>query len=709
MDPSGGIPPPSFNLAALFGFRQTGEPRWKYEPPSLRKAELSDFAFDFTSLGRSPNDSPPVSAYTFHPPDTVSDPSFPPSHTIVQLPDGALDLEQGHGGRRSPNADTSSGEKGLDAVAAKGSTVGIDSPPVPSEPITHATKGSVLKAAESPPIDLDACLDKFRELVNAVPTDVKEQPGTFLHEAYKECCPDTFDAGSFCLLAFQHLREDDWPVTSILGCLSHPNVRLPHVYDRHGLRFMQFLEEKHLITPDYGCPGTHLIYKRLAEQLSDGLPASPGLSIRGTHDHDTSLRLLIRGLWHSSRSEDETLAEPVVELLRGVAHQLSDPRLSRLLRKFWKAPTMEPVRLCNLVVACVQEHTSTSVVLDVLECIPAPLLRSWSLSMPAMLLRSEKSLTDLKLGHQTLHFRKWFELLWRLDMRNDTRTSFEMPLFQYAFKSFANAWFNHRYPPHTLVTALMYALVGHASFAGDDRLCDFIKSYSQTLIAQHDTGTSLNGMLARLVSDLGKRSMPNHGVLELMIPYISEHKSFHSVSNLLERVHKCRSMISNTAFLNQYSQRVLEEIKEDTDSTRLGYNLNAFERLLHAQHALGVNTAVQDTRVEQAKARRSFEHILDRANAARIVPLAYRKVTADIPKEVQADLIHQFAHQYAMDRTRSCQQNFRSIKYLYRYLVTNELPIRPLFTQAAVDVCITRPLSEDRFVPQKKALWTSKI
>jgi hypothetical protein len=62
-----------------------------------------------------------------------------------------------------------------------------------------------------------------------------------------------------------------------------------------------------------------------------------------------------------------------------------------------------------------------------------------------------------------------------------------------------------------------------------------------------------------------------------------------------------------------------------------------------------------------------------------------------------------------MDRTRSIEQNWRSLRYLYMYLDIHELPIQPLFTKAIVSVCITRPLAENRFVSQKKAVWVCKL
>lgn len=39
MDAGGGMPVPLFNFGALFGRHQTGEPHWRYEPPTLRTEE----------------------------------------------------------------------------------------------------------------------------------------------------------------------------------------------------------------------------------------------------------------------------------------------------------------------------------------------------------------------------------------------------------------------------------------------------------------------------------------------------------------------------------------------------------------------------------------------------------------------------------------------------------------------------------------------
>ncbi|KAF1977104.1 hypothetical protein BU23DRAFT_453675 [Bimuria novae-zelandiae CBS 107.79] len=216
-------------------------------------------------------------------------------------------------------------------------------------------------------------------------------------------------------------------------------------------------------------------------------------------------------------------------------------------------------------------------------------------------------------------------------------------------------------------------------------------------------------MLARLMSDLTARSLPNHGVLELLIPYVEGHKSFHSISNLLERLVTNKTKLSSTTFLESYTDLLLEEISTESEITRLGYNLASFNRLLNAQLALGVADVHTKARFEAIRSHRLFCHILARANDASVVPLAYRNLTANIPKEVQADLVHQFAFQYATDRTRSIQQNWRSIRYLYFYLRIHDMAIRPLFTRTVVSVCITRPLAEKRFVAQKKAVWVCRL
>ena len=601
----------------------------------------------------------------------------------------------------------------------------------------HASlsRHAVPNAIESSPANVNARFQEFRSLVDGTSPDTHDTPwDSFLTITYLMCCPTTSDAGRFCLMVTRHLLETPWREKYVAQLISQPCIRLPDVSSSDGLELLQLLE-KHFLVPSlaHSLP-VRLVYERLAEQvqsvsdLSSRPSSSTAESAKGLPvDHDLNVRLLIRGCWRSALSNPDlqngrrhpanntrsSLSPSTVSLLNDVSHRLTTPDLAHRLRRIWQAlkkdASKAPQQLSNLMAACITDHSKISMALDLLETVPQIVLRDWIAAMSTARI-GDRPVPQLGRG-SPLYLKMWFELFYRLDTRSYATMSDQTSMCQYAFEQFASAFFHHDYPPFTLVAALQYALLRHRSFDGSasGRLIDYVES-STLISAQRDyKGIPLNGLLAELMSDLDKRSLPNHGVLELLVPYIHEHQKFYAITNLLKRLCRRKTKLSDATFLVTYTSQVFEEIKGETDGPRLGFNIACFSLLLKAQAALDVTTTEARARLETLQSRRFFSHVLDRAQDARIVPLAYHDLTPDLSKEAQTDIIHQFAHQYAMDRTRTIKQNWRSINYLYVYLRKHCLPIRPMFTQALVSACITRPLAENRFVPQKFAVWICRL
>jgi hypothetical protein len=222
-------------------------------------------------------------------------------------------------------------------------------------------------------------------------------------------------------------------------------------------------------------------------------------------------------------------------------------------------------------------------------------------------------------------------------------------------------------------------------------------------------------MLAKLVAALGEASLPNSGVLELMIPLLDQSAGMKSVLELLQRIQTSGSALSNTKSLKKYSAQVAGRIAiADTSSE---------QKRQHVAHALRtchhINQLLTDLNVDvrapvvalaRLQSRRQFDHIMRRAVDAKIVPLPLRNhLTVDLPSRAEVQLIHEFAYQYSLDRTRSHIQNWRSIYYLYKYIRQNRLRFDPRFTKAVLQVCIIRPLSENCFVGSRRLVWVCEL
>ncbi|KAF2272449.1 uncharacterized protein EI97DRAFT_470412 [Westerdykella ornata] len=119
----------------------------------------------------------------------------------------------------------------------------------------------------------------------------------------------------------------------------------------------------------------------------------------------------------------------------------------------------------------------------------------------------------------------------------------------------------------------------------------------------------------------------------------------------------------------------------------------------------GVNSvyAGHDIRVHHANVQ--FQAILDRARSANVLPPSYWNETIDAPSYRRAEIIHELAHRYSINHTRSSTHNWRAVKQLHRYLVSYDLPMKPLFTKALVRICLAEAMTRNKFVNGKTMAW----
>ncbi|KAF2018497.1 hypothetical protein BU24DRAFT_172213 [Aaosphaeria arxii CBS 175.79] len=122
-----------------------------------------------------------------------------------------------------------------------------------------------------------------------------------------------------------------------------------------------------------------------------------------------------------------------------------------------------------------------------------------------------------------------------------------------------------------------------------------------------------------------------------------------------------------------------------------------------------IDREVVSTILYALKARRQFNHILARAKEARVLPLAVDDERFESLITARNSLIHQIAYQYSLETTRSRRQNWRSIHYLYEYLKANDLPMGPLFSRAAVKICVIQPLLDNMWVSSHRFAWVRNI
>ncbi|KAF2500381.1 hypothetical protein BU16DRAFT_556850 [Lophium mytilinum] len=97
-----------------------------------------------------------------------------------------------------------------------------------------------------------------------------------------------------------------------------------------------------------------------------------------------------------------------------------------------------------------------------------------------------------------------------------------------------------------------------------------------------------------------------------------------------------------------------------------------------------------------------MSHIVLNARRRDHLPTPYRNQPLVDLYQIRVELIHQIAYQYSIDETRTLKSSGRAIYYLWKYLRVHNLPIGPLMTKALVNVFVTRPLLDRRWVSARR-------
>ncbi|KAF2685613.1 hypothetical protein K458DRAFT_387571 [Lentithecium fluviatile CBS 122367] len=674
MPPPGGLMPPLFHFGALFGVRERGEPSWRYEAPSLKRTEPLDFPF-----GRP-----------MRPPDTGPLPARPDAHSTHAIPDGFF----------SPTE--------------------IQTIPPENAKITDAVVSSLPEDVEEQrAADPRGCFEQFEQRLEHAGTLSEEDRYELLIDAYQKYRPEAADTGDFTAMVYHCLSRDRacWPADRIVSCLAEPYVQLPDIYTQGAWEILRSLEEMSAASTRRSLAFRQL-YKKYAKQVAENATKS------GSVDQDMSLSLLIRGLWAASlgnlsgastRSHESMVETPTLELLRTLSSRLFDSHLRTHLEIILDHPKRATHQIASLVTACTSKPELLPRCIHVLDYIPRNLLGAWTGSLNAKLIKRKRKAPDLATASaQVQHLETWLSMLRVLDSKATSVSVPDLALqtLTYLFKGHGTSGI----PPHALVTALLHVLTWHKSMAGlsSERIDVLIKSYAPTLRAQQVANLCLNEMLARLISELHDASLPNHGVLELVVPLFDQCAGLDPVLDLLSRVQSSGAALSQTTSLENHLTQVMDQVSRKNPSherkkQHVAYTLHMCQKIQGLLTELGVRVHLQGQALEALQARRQLQHIIDRARDAHIVPLAYQSVTTNIQPSTQTELIHQFAYQYSLDRTRTIRQNWRSMYYLYKYMRQNELEIGPLFTKAVVRVCIIQPLSENHFVSTRRMIWVCQL
>jgi hypothetical protein len=255
--------------------------------------------------------------------------------------------------------------------------------------------------------------------------------------------------------------------------------------------------------------------------------------------------------------------------------------------------------------------------------------------------------------------------------------------------------------PEMMAQMLLHRIPHDDSIKGvpPERVRDFIRAYKPKQGA-----LGFNLVMTDLLLRMRKKGVPNHGIAQIIVEYTYATRGLEGVLRLLDKIQKTeRRVLSGTAFLD----RLVLGLIQPRSTAPYTSDIIRLARLIMVLKYQSPEPS--DEVLQEYLSKIRFRHFLDRARDAHVLPLSYQTMPMKEMWSQRVDVIHQLAHQYSIDNTRSHNQNVRSIVYLYRYLKTNDLPIGPLFTKALVRTCLTQPMLQNRFISSRRLIWVCNI
>ncbi|KAF2793139.1 hypothetical protein K505DRAFT_45329 [Melanomma pulvis-pyrius CBS 109.77] len=717
VSPAGGVPPP-FSFGALFGFRSSPQPCWRYEPPSIPKPPMP-----LSQSFQAQNPMPALPPYTLLPdPNETTSKSTPlellfpeasPELPKIEIKDEVTSAQRTLG-ITTPSAPSASSVKTRKSPLRIGKRKRIRdrNPTEQQENERHAQ----VEISAGKVTDLEAPLKRLKLKIRTADTLPDSRRFDFLNRAIQSCSPVGSHAGDFTLLVLQQLRQTQLSPNTIISCLTAPNVALPDPTTPKGLELVRQLNDM--------AKNSSKVIRRMDRMYKDMVAMVPGNPKRSISVRDVGLRMLYRAIWENalrSRSQDQAFEGSTMNTLLDLGHKFSNPQMHIYLIRILHDRRLTIDQFDLLIRSSSGRHRRTTVGAPVLDCIPRTLLSACLASFPRYLFEEVK---DRNHSQKFRLLENWLRMLRVLDVRVSTAPE-NIHLSTLAFKSLAAYGIPPtaigRYlislQPYDLVSALLNWLPHQKAVCGvpPKQIEDFVRSYRFSLEKDVESHVSRNEMLARLLARMQQQALPNHEMANLIIQIFCQHKGIRMVLDVLRRLQRKGVGLSGTEFLREFLGKALEPIRESPwISTSVRGQNDAFT--LHAYQSIrALKPDVLDTNrkvdriLTSLQSRWHFQYIINSAREAHVLPLLYRKMPLDLLMGSRTELIHQIAYQYSLDRTRTSQENWRSTYYLYKYLRDNKLPIGPLFTRAVMRMCIIQPLSEKRFVSARRLTWVCRI
>ena len=554
-------------------------------------------------------------------------------------------------------------------------------------------------------VNLDACLQAFRMRIAVAVASSEKDKAQVLLDAFRACSPARSSPWTYTTTVLQYLVDVEWDPAPILGVRAISSVATPPTYSLENIALLRTLDA--VLTAFPHCVSqVHRLCMQIAKEVSNADPSSGSTQ-------DALLLQAIRQLWQTAHAQNTELEEAVIESICAVAGKAKDRRHLEVLRSILVDPESAGHLIRNLVVRASEHSTAYTVAERVLACVPTSRLHAW---VPIL----SRSFV-WKLAHGSLLRRAdtWLRILHYLDSASASRES-GVVLLDTAMPSLVHA----ALPPRTqgrlqsqiLLKAILLRFSQQDEFQSipHDQMSALMQSMD-ALDSTLNTPIPFNELAGMLLLRMQSEGLPYRALAETTIKVLAQHADYGSTLSFLNILDQQKVTVRDTQLLDEViKQRIIHANNKAFTRSKSKRQHNAFalqtcQRIVEVLSRISTPNKAASRDLITLQAERQFQHILDRAHADHALPLNFRNMTADILVQQRVFLIHQLAHQYSTDSTRSCRQSSRSIYYLYKYLLRYSHPIGPLFTKAVVRTAIIRPLSQNYFVSARRLIWVCHL
>ncbi|KAG9192146.1 hypothetical protein G6011_10880 [Alternaria panax] len=655
---------PLLSLGALFGFRRDTQPTWRYEPPSLQ-----------------PHVEPRVS------PQSV--PSLP-----VAQPDR---ISSQH--------------------AASTTSAFPFGAPYPFSQNTPQTKlqenvgqlGVFTADAQT----AEEHFDHFTTKISSAGTLSRAERSQFSHQAWISCRPVGTNAWPYDVMVVKHLTKIHWDPVRILSNLELFHV--PPTYTPESLDFLRYLEASGVRLP-HASRDHHRLYIKMVRAATSAA-TSTSLS------QDIELLALIRLTLHSCSSSRKAI-QGVLDDLCILASKIDASAIKKLLLSELAGINKTKQSIHSLVAGAAQDHTHRALVEEMLLFLPDEEFRSQIPSVTHSLVQAVQRKSWLPTETYWCRLRVWLTILENLDARSDARhpgtgytsVAFEEVL-EHVFKSSSPGVLG----PHILVYALVFRMVQQqpAYAKHKESLLQSVHASAVFALEQQHT-REIEEDMVMIFSHMRRACLPYEPIVSIAADLFASRANLHSINRFLLALEKHKFLLNRVSSIETRitaEMPLLQRCGDARTLDRRGHHALALQTCQTILDSLkkvakpGVSSAAVKIREEivMLRAHRDFTAILDIASTNHALPQVYANLTANITPSQRTILIHQLAHHYSLDATRSHRVTWRFIYTLYTYLQSYSLPIGPLFTKAVVRTAIIRPMMEHRFISARRLIWVCQL